>query len=560
MSEQSVDAFYKDLFDKDPLLLDSENQKKYCERLLNNILENRTVATSDPQHLSLTSAESRRKFERRRPDPPPRPPQAAIDSYRDAYLKRSIITPEVFKELRDVTMVCDGERTQKRVDGTYADHDAAQAELIATNARSSLASRIRIAAVGYRVSISRLTEDAMLDESLCMLGDLPEHRLSGDLHEHAGVHELGRTRARENEKRLGAWWTTIKDYLGHAHARRSHVIVFPEFALPPADSRTEAKCEKEIISLCQQAGYDHLLFSGSRHEGGYNRGLVVQVEDKQVFEEPYWHYKIASARTLGENILGPHHNKVASYPVRASLSDREVDLAVTIALCYDAFDPSTFLALVRQGKNLQEEAWPTVIVVPSFNPSEEFVAMTRDLSFVTRSVVVYVNGLHGDAKMFICGFAISDIIEKIDAIRGHIARKKEPLLEQQDALRKKFVDGYPKTVEGRQAHQNDRAAHREVMNSLEPLTDLEDALASVVDTGGLKHLITVEPCPDCGAGASRHEVIGRCERDVLYYNIDPKLLRALVLFRNDHIDDTALPYALRSVSANAGDQSAAGAG
>jgi len=91
-----------------------------------------------------------------------------------------------------------------------------------------------------------------------------------------------------------------------------------------------------------------------------------------------------------------------------------------------------------------DEIRPRMMLVPSFNTSIDFVALLRDLSFLSRSMVVYVNGLHGDAKMYICGFAVSDFTERsrVDAIRGQLRIKVNQLRsERQKVLENRNCSG-----------------------------------------------------------------------------------------------------------------------
>jgi len=78
-------------------------------------------------------------------------------------------------------------------------------------------------------------------------------------------------------------------------------------------------------------------------------------------------------------------------------------------------------------------------------------------------------------------------------------------------------------------------ALRNLWNSLEALEGIK----------GLDEILTVEPCDHCGKLMS-HATDTVCHRDILYYNLDPRLLVALRKFRADYIDDSALPSSLRA--------------
>jgi hypothetical protein len=557
-SKKIVNAYDK-IFSEDPLLSEERYLKEYCGRLLNNILENRTLHTAEPVQFDLHVEKDHANFDRPAPKEPPKLKQAEIDAYRAAYLRREPfkLSKRSLDRLKDTTMVMNPRTTWKRAlkklqaandtskargpqkpplgkrpEPPYPEHSEAKTDL--ATAASGMDARLRIAAVGYRVRISAIPEQAPLGEDLCMLAPIPDRPMSDQLPETVGARELGRTHLTKTAD-LPAWQNTVERYISLAQERGSHVIFLPEFAMPAADK--DGTFDKRIATLCGNAKYDHFVFTGSRHEGSYNRGLVFQTRDGKLNERLVWHYKVASARTLGENILGPHHNKVPSYPSYAELTSRRIELAISIALCYDAFDPSVFLRLVRQGLRLRNEAWQSsLILVPSFNPSEVFVALLRDLSFVTRSTVVYVNALHGNAKMFICGFAVSDFIGNLEKIKRKIAQAQKALAARRRAVGES-KDG---------SYRSRRALIIEIDERSEALTDLEDALNALDASRGLDHMITVERCEECERADRQHSSLSRCERDVLYYNIDPKLLRALTRYRENFINDSHLPGAFRN--------------
>jgi hypothetical protein len=55
----------------------------------------------------------------------------------------------------------------------------------------------------------------------------------------------------------------------------------------------------------------------------------------------------------------------------------------------------------------------------SYRQHMAFTALLRDLSFTSRSIVIYVNDLHEEAKMSIGGFAVSDFGEYGSHPKGH---------------------------------------------------------------------------------------------------------------------------------------------
>jgi len=541
MPSNKIAKDYDSFFKSDPLLLQEGSQKKYIDKLLNNILGHRSQVSSLPEDLILSEPESVAQFKRKPPKTVKAPTPEDALALAVAYRRRVAVPEENFKRLREITMVTDGSWTLNRAE-TLNGHDDAIAELSNSNARSTLDKRLRIAAVGYRVKISKLPGQALLNEHLCFLAPPVDAPVCHTLDETKGIHELGRTRIAPNAD-LEKWTKTIDDFIKRTHKRQSHIVVLPEFALPAASSRAKTNIESQLHATCSSATYDHYVFAGSRHEGGYNRGMVFH-KSKGVCPEPHWHYKVASARTLGENILGPHHNKLASYTSHVKLEGvPQMDIAISVALCYDSFDPSMFLSLVNQGLHLSlEEDWETVILVPSFNPSDDFVALLRDLSFLARSVVVYVNSLHGNAKLFICGFAVSDFADDKEGMYKYVTDFQDQLHAQHEQIQEKM-----KRIKNRNTQEYRQLNRRlgKLASRMGALRNLWNSLEALEGIKGLDEILTVEPCDHCGKLMS-HATDTVCHRDILYYNLDPRLLVALRKFRADYIDDSALPSSLRA--------------
>ena len=80
---------------------------------------------------------------------------------------------------------------------------------------------------------------------------------------------------------------------------------------------------------------------------------------------------MASARGLGENIMGPQNARLPS-PTTLSLYRRMVagqfNDRVFVALCYDVFDPTTFINSVVHYADASAHMNENIILVPSFNP------------------------------------------------------------------------------------------------------------------------------------------------------------------------------------------------
>src|SRR5262249_53376938 len=112
---------------------------------------------------------------------------------------------------------------------------------------------------------------------------------------------------------------------------------------------------------------------------------------------------------------------------------------ITVAICFDVYDPTVFLSLVlKHVKNLSEYQ-KTIVLVPSFNPSPDFVELLRDLSFLAQCPVIYVNWLHGDARAFVCGFAISALVRRLPAVKEGIRARIAELESDVDVEQRAFA-------------------------------------------------------------------------------------------------------------------------
>ena len=539
--DESVSAKYAEIFSRDPLLLEVKNQNEYGIALLHNLLVHRTVATCYPEPVDLHDPNRERAFARPNPTYPSPFPVDLQQRFKNARLLRDQLSEEDFNLLRNLTMVCDGRLTRRRLN-TFLNPDAAKADLKAVNARSTLERRLRIATVGFRVKISRIADRTLVNEDLCAL---PERLASTitDLPETSDIRQLGRTKRLPTSVGQG-WGNTIETHIRKALARRSHIVLLPEFALPGVNHQAPVPIEQKILEVSRQAPGDHFLFAGTRHEGGYNRGLIYYKSDGKVSEE-WWHYKVASARSLGENIIGPFGRSFPVYRTHFKLADgKELDLDIMVAVCYDAFDPTMFLNLVLQAAKGDRDFQNTVILVPSFNPSDEFVELLRDLSFLAACPVVYVNGLHGDAKMFLCGFALSDLRESRDGLLARL----EQVITALEGERLEENRQYKEACRANPAHvrtPQQRRAVEKLRHRSDHLVSFRSLLESLVSSRALDHLITVEHCGDCEG--KTHTDDYHCHKDILYYNIDVELLGALRQFRQHYfMHDEFLPRPFRA--------------
>jgi hypothetical protein len=561
-----VDAVYQRIFSIDPLLLLREHQQEFGGQILQNLLVERGFRSAPPASVDLHDPDSKDEFRRAENVPPNSLPETLREAYSDKYLSRTPYEQGELDELKSATMVSRGEYTNDRTGKVFADHDAAASEMGST--LSPLHRRFRIATIGYRVSISRMPGGGLLDEELCPLQPQPKLELSlTEFPEKKTTQKIRRTKLRSREKRT-KWFDCIKEHFSSVLARGSHVVVAPEFGLPP--NLEEAEVEEAISGIAGDFDHSYFLFSGTRHEGIHNRGFVV-TRNATGLTDRWWHYKMASARGLGENITGPQNRRIPSYKfnLTSPSSNDTLDYRVFIPVCYDVFDPTTFINYVIGCMDAQNAWQQSIILVPSFNPAKEFVHALRDLSFIAGCPVVYVNGLHGDAKLFLYGVDVADLME-IDpnvppstfanpagrtpvarsrigvsietgknALRNHSRGVKDEFQSLQNAV---FNEKLEQAVELRK--NNLQEILTENKDRMDALVAFEDALNRLHGSGALRHLVTKEKCDHCTG--SNHNGIPYCATDVLYYNLDPLLLEALDSFRQAYFKyDDFLPHPFR---------------
>lgn len=89
---------------------------------------------------------------------------------------------------------------------------------------------------------------------------------------------------------------------------------------------------------------------------------------------------------------------------------------VAVLICYDAYDPATFLSAMRiQGERRENRLkFPKIdiFLIPAYNSSSKFVEMCQLLSLATKSIVVYCTG-HAHVKV---DDRIRVFIDGIDAL------------------------------------------------------------------------------------------------------------------------------------------------
>jgi predicted amidohydrolase len=532
--EAKIKKAYDLIFASDPLLLTPKKQKEYGEKVLHNLLLARTINTTAPTRLDLTSKDA--ESYRRNPKlPPGRPEKQICDAYVKARRERSAVDDACWDVLSQVTMVADGYNNNQRIKPKDRSHQKALGEFEGRDLKGTFVDhRLRIAAIGYRVKVSRLEGDGYFGEELCMLPKIEDTMVPG-LDEplvDGEDNQLGRTYP-ICAARVAAWENVIHSHVKTALDRGSKIVLLPEFAMPSNRDRTPKQpftADLRELSARREIG-NHFLFTGTRHDNLYNRGLVISKKDKKISEKDWWHYKTASAKGLGENIMGPYGETFPSYLSGIYVESQEA--AITVAICYDTYDPTTFLKFVFDAMKDQTAEYPKIILVPSFNPNDDFVALLRDVSFLGRCVVIYVNGLHGDAKMFMYGVALSDIATNYDHVMRTIRKRLNRLTPAVARARKKFDQQQKKKRVSWNSGPKDEPP---IARRKRYLQILHDKLALYKANHTLDHLITVEECPLCSDDLHQlHDV--HCERDILYFNIDPQLIKDFMRFRDTYFHE-----------------------
>ncbi|MCW2274905.1 hypothetical protein GJ654_10940 [Rhodoblastus acidophilus] len=523
-----VTEVYGAIFSSDPLLLEEENQVAYGKALLKHLLLHRTISSCVPLQVDLHDSLSVEKFLATANHSTRKPEPSLIERYKQSRRGRTPLSPEDLKALREFTLVFDARQTQERHDPRFSGHEEAIESLKGKAQESQISQRLRIAVVGYRVGISKLPETGYFNEHLCLLGRHPQITLDGT-GEPSRELRLSRTRGLGN---AAEWENEVISGLELALRREPHIVVFPEFALP-SESEESQSIERRIREVSERAQADHFIFAGSRHIGGANRGLILSRKGAAV-SQAWPHLKTASARGLGENVLGPDTLKFPTYCASITIGETTTEFAIMVAICYDAFDPSMFLNLVLQCR-LYSSSFPSIILVPSFNTSRHFVELLRDLSCVAKCVVVYVNGLHGDAKMFAFGYAILDLVGKESVVIDQLKNSAAIANKKKETLKARLKES---------SHADDIVTAdrlRKEINlfdkKINAINLLRSSLADRIEAGSLTHLLTIERSGVAG------EPLGYFRSDdIIYYNIDPGLVYDLQQFREYYyLGDSFLP-------------------
>jgi hypothetical protein len=141
--------------------------------------------------------------------------------------------------------------------------------------------------------------------------------------------------------------------------------------------------------------------------------------------------------------------------------------------------------------------------------------------------------------MFVCGFALSDIANHLNKVLNSIDLRLTQLQQE-------IKDESAQAREDRQIRRNQPSTRKDAVVSAKrkmrlSLATLKADLVTARDRGDLDHILTVEDCPTCAAGS--HDPRDQdCKRDILYYNIDVRLIEALMEFRAQYFqNDSFLP-------------------
>ena len=91
-------------------------------------------------------------------------------------------------------------------------------------------------------------------------------------------NEHGRTRKRHDDDYVAGWEKAVTENIEKALSHTSHIVLLPEFALPPPRKGASTPIERQIYDLSVKAPYNHFIQPGTRHDDRYNRGLGLAGE------------------------------------------------------------------------------------------------------------------------------------------------------------------------------------------------------------------------------------------------------------------------------------------
>ncbi len=211
--------------------------------------------------------------------------------------------------------------------------------------------------------------------------------------------------------------------------------------VPLPDSSSRARGEQDIgLKIRDNRGVEHKVSSvgqarylkeaGEISEQVYQHALsyftyVSQIDRRG--QHPVYCMKKSPARKIGEYL--------------DSVGQWEFDVFVTpqgvaaVLICFDAFDPTIFLSVVRlvldtKGRRSRfAHQAPDVIFVPSYNRSKKLIDMCQLLSRETHTIVVYLcsaESRHPSHRIFAYGYDCEVFADQLRREDLEAARQEKP--------------------------------------------------------------------------------------------------------------------------------------
>jgi hypothetical protein len=246
--------------------------------------------------------------------------------------------------------------------------------------------------------------------------------------------------------------------LGDDAKNPPHVICFGEFAYPPVwragrpgwepagirDAILKRnKFEQQIVARLADVAWQPFVHLGSYHcpMTLYNVGVTYpwgksleshectvareprEDQDKSPPETEYvtapvLHRKRFPARRRGENTRVPSSRDFDIYKLPIG--------RVANLICSDIVDINQFLSLARYN-NANAEDPIDIVLVPSFNMSDSFNDMCRQLSYLANTVVVVCNAHQPKfpkSQIYACGLGYEELKKEIDGISVQLVEQE----------------------------------------------------------------------------------------------------------------------------------------
>ncbi|GAB4182419.1 MAG: hypothetical protein Tsb002_03700 [Wenzhouxiangellaceae bacterium] len=229
------------------------------------------------------------------------------------------------------------------------------------------------------------------------------------------------------------------------------IICFPEFSFPPLIGETDfvgytnkvsyinlmAEFEREMIYVIKDSFQQGVpvnrpfIFMGSYHcpIDYYNLGVIYPLGDKidthNVFYRkqsmgkepedipastkfPIFHRKRFPASRANERFRVPPEVSFCTYLVNG--------LRIGVLICADLVDLNQFLNMVRLNSSRTERIPLDFILIPSYNSNEVLKSMSRELSFLCSTTVIYSNANpyypeFPCSEIYCCGYNTAEMKE-----------------------------------------------------------------------------------------------------------------------------------------------------